>query len=248
MRFAVRLSFNGNNYFGWQSQDSENTIQDKIEQALKQRYNTRIDITGCCRTDSGVHASEFVFHFDYHEDLRDGFIYSLNKMLPNQIALHRIFQVPDDFHCRFDAISRSYIYNLHVIKNPFKSGFSFYFPALVKADFELISKAAEIIKKHREFYPFCKAHTDVKTMKCNIHQIKWTSSADGQDYSLNITSDRFLRGMVRLIVGACINIGLGKTSLEELELALQNQNRLEKSWSVPPHGLFLNEIKYLTLD
>jgi tRNA pseudouridine38-40 synthase len=119
---------------------------------------------------------------------------------------------------------------------------------LVKADFELISKAAEIIKKHREFYPFCKAHTDVKTMKCNIHQIKWTSSADGQDYSLNITSDRFLRGMVRLIVGACINIGLGKTSLEELELALQNQNRLEKSWSVPPHGLFLNEIKYLTLD
>lgn len=248
MRFAVRLSFNGNNYFGWQSQENENTVQDKIEKAIKQRYNTKIEITGCCRTDSGVHASDFVFHFDYFEDLSEGFIYSLNKMLPDQIALHKIFRVPDDFHSRFDAVSRSYIYNLHVIKNPFRSGLSYYFPPLLNADFSLMAEAVEVIKQYKEFYTFCKTHTDVKTMVCDIQDLKWTRSTDGLDFSLIIKSNRFLRGMVRLIVGATINVGLGKTSLEELDFALSNQTRLDKSWSVPPHGLFLNEVKYLTLD
>ncbi|MGE5355139.1 MAG: tRNA pseudouridine(38-40) synthase TruA [Deltaproteobacteria bacterium] len=246
MRFAVRLSFNGNDYFGWQSQEGENTVQDIISGVLRIRYNRPIEITGCCRTDSGVHASDFLFHFDFEEDIRDDFINSINKMLPPQIALHDIRLVPDNFHSRFDAVSRSYVYYIHIKKDPFKYGFSFYFPVLAKADFELMNKATEIIKKYQEFYPFCKSKSDVKTMKCNIEQLDWIKTENG--FAMQIKADRFLRGMVRLIVGACINTGLYKISPEELEQSLNNQERLKKSWSVPAHGLFLNEVKYLTQD
>ena len=244
MRFAVRLSFNGNNYFGWQSQDCENTVQDQIERVLKQRYNTEIRITGCCRTDSGVHASDFVFHFDHREDLAEGFIHNLNKMLPDRIALREIERVREDFHSRFDAISRSYIYNIHTVKNPFKSGISFYYPPIGNADFDLMNEAAAMIKLYREFSPFCKSHTDVKSMRCDISELVWMKDKDNEVFSLKIKADRFLRGMVRLIVGSCINIGLGKTSMYELETALKQQIRMEKAWSVPPHGLFLNQVKY----
>jgi len=246
MRFAVRLSFNGNDYFGWQSQESENTVQDVITNVLKIRYNTPIEITGCCRTDSGVHASDFVFHFDHDEDITGDFINSLNKMLPAQISLHHIWSVHDDFNARFDAISRSYIYHIHTKKDPFKTGLSFYFPVLDKADFELMVRATEIIRSYQEFYPFCKAKSDVRTMNCKIGELEWIKNKDG--YYMKIKADRFLRGMVRLIVGACINTGLKKISPDELENALNNQERLKKSWSVPAHGLFLNEVKYLTQD
>ena len=248
MRFAVRISFNGSSYFGWQSQEGGNTVQDEIEAALNLRYGREILISGCCRTDSGVHANDFVFHFDFEDDIRDDFIYNLNKMLPSGIAFRSINRVSDDFHARFDAISRSYIYRIHSVKNPFLNGLSYYFPPLIKADSNVIIQACELIKSFKEFYPFCKSNTDVKTMTCDVSKIEWKADEISGEYTFSIVSDRFLRGMVRLIVGACINAGLGKLSLNEIEDAMKIQARLDKSLSVPAHGLYLNEIKYLTLD
>lgn len=248
MRFAVRSTFNGNNYFGWQSQEKGNTVQNEIETVLSRRYGREFRINGCCRTDSGVHANDFVFHFDYEKDIRDGFIVNLNKMLPSDIAFKSIAQVSEDFHSRFDAISRSYVYRIHTIKNPFLEGLSFYFPPLIHADRIVILHACELLKSFSEFYPFCKSNTDVKTMICNVSQIELLLDQSSGNFTFSIVSDRFLRGMVRLIVGAFINAGLGKISLNDLELAMKMQTRLEKSLSVPAHGLYLNEIKYLTLD
>jgi len=244
VRFAVRISFNGNSYFGWQSQEGGNTVQDEIEAALSLRYAREIRINGCCRTDSGVHANDFVFHFDYEEDIRDDFIYNLNKMLPSDIAFRSIDRVSDNFHSRFDAISRSYVYRIHSVKNPFLKGLSYYFPALTKADRNVLIQSCELIKCFKEFYPFCKSNTDVKTMVCDVSRIEWTFDECTGNFTFSIVSDRFLRGMVRLIVGACINAALGKLSLYDIEAAMKMQTRLDKSLSVPAHGLYLNEIKY----
>lgn len=248
MRFAVRMSFNGSSFFGWQSQHGGNTVQDIIENILKQRYGKYFPITGCCRTDSGVHASDFVFHFDSEFDLRDDFIYRLNKMLPSTIAIKTIQLVEKSFHSRFDAISRSYTYNISATKNVFNSEFCFYFPAIENADFDLMKQVCELIKNSNEFFPFCKSKSDVNTMICDIKEIGWNKNIEESTYSFRIVSDRFLRGMVRMIVGACLNIGLKKMEIDDLIYSLKKQTRLKKSWSVPGKGLFLDGVKYLTID
>jgi len=248
MRFAVRLSFNGSSYFGWQSQHGGNTVQDIIENTIEKRYGQYFPITGCCRTDSGVHASDFVFHFDSVNDIREDFIYRMNKMLPDRIVLKSIYLVEDSFHSRFDAISRSYTYHISASKNVFNSEFSYYFPTIENADFNLMQQACEIIRNSSEFFPFCKSKSDVSTMKCNIMEIGWNKNTEESNYYFRIVSDRFLRGMVRMIVGACLNIGLKKIEIDDLEYSLKNQIILKKSWSVPAHGLFLDGVKYLTID
>ena len=244
MRFAVRLAYKGTNYSGWQSQNNARTIQSEIEAVLFKKYRKEISVLGCGRTDKGVHASDFAMHFDFDKDISENFIYSLNKMLPNDIALYNIEIVEDDFHARFDAISRSYIYKINTIKNPFSTHLSYFFPLIENADFSLMQKAADILLDYNEFFPFCKTNTDVKTMKCHLSKSQWTKNPENGDYYYQITSNRFLRGMVRLIVGMTINIGLGKMSINELELALKTQNRLKLDWSVPAHGLYLNRVVY----
>jgi len=246
MRFAVRLSYNGNAYSGWQTQNNAPTIQKTIEDAIAKRYQNKIPILGCCRTDKGVHASDFVMHFDYDKDIRENFIYYLNKMLPNDISLNSIVITNNDFHARFDAIHRSYIYKVHTFKNPFKTGQSYYFPTILNADFNLMQKAVHLLMEYNEFFPFCKTNTDVKTMNCDLKESNWVY--DKNNFYFNIRSDRFLRGMVRMIVGMSINVGLGKISLNEVKGAMDNQLRMRLDWSVPAHGLYLNEVKYLTLD
>lgn len=248
MRFAVRLSYKGGPFSGWQSQNNAITVQETIENVISKRYQDKIPVYGCCRTDKGVHASDFVLHFDYATDIRENFIYYLNKMLPNEISLKSIVITKEDFHSRFDAISRSYIYQVHTNKNPFNIGQSYYFPTIKNADFDLMQKAANILLEYDEFFPFCKTNTDVKTMKCTLNQSIWSHDKDKNNYYFNIKSDRFLRGMVRMIVGMSINAGLGKVSLNELKYSLDNQLRMRLDWSVPAMGLYLNEVKYLTLD
>lgn len=248
MRFALRLAYKGTAYSGWQKQNNASTVQEEVERALSLRLGTGIGVTGCCRTDAGVHAADYVLHFDYEKSLDDSFLYNINNILPKDIAVKKIYDVEDDFHARFDAVSRSYVYKIHSKKDPFKEGLSFYFPAIEKADLELMQKATEIIAGYDEFFPFCKTHTDVKTMKCDIRKSFWIFDKNKDEYSFHITADRFLRGMVRLIVGAVLNTGLGKMDIEELKDAMQKQRRLKLNWSVPAHGLYLNKIDYLTLD
>ena len=248
MRFALGLAYKGTAYSGWQKQNNAPTVQEEVEKALSIRLGTDIAVTGCCRTDAGVHAADYVLHFDYEQSFDDSFLYNINNILPKDIAVKKIYVVKDDFHARFDATSRSYVYKIHSRKNPFREGLSFYFPAIEKADMELIQHTAGIIAGYNEFFPFCKAHTDVKTMKCDIRESFWKFDKDKGEYRFHITSDRFLRGMVRLIVGALLNIGLGKMDVDELKDAMQKQRRMKLNWSVPAHGLYLNKIDYLTLD
>jgi tRNA pseudouridine38-40 synthase len=244
MRYAVRLSYKGTPFSGWQSQKNAYTVQESIEKVMSLKYGRDIPITGCCRTDKGVHAYDSLFHFDSLEDITKNYIYSLNKMLPNEITLHCIKEVDENFHARFDAVFRSYIYKIHTFKDPFKKDLSFYYPLVLKADFNRMQEVADLLMNYDEFYPFCKTNSDVKTMKCDLKESTWIKMDNG-NFEFHIKSDRFLRGMVRMIVGACINTGLNKISIEEIKNSMENQKRLKTDWSVPAHGLYLNEVKYL---
>lgn len=244
MRFAVRLAYNGSAYSGWQNQLNAKTIQEEIETALFTKYREKISVVGCGRTDKGVHASDFVLHFDFDEDLTENFTFSLNRMLPQDISLYEIREVQEDFHARFDALSRSYIYKIHTIKNPFKTGLSFHYPLIKKANFDKLLEASKVLLNYDSFFPFCKTNTDVKTMICNLEICNWNIDKTTEDYFFIIKSNRFLRGMVRLIVGMTINVGLGKMSIEELKYAMDHQIRIKTDWSVPAHGLYLNEVNY----
>ncbi|HEB62802.1 MAG TPA: tRNA pseudouridine(38-40) synthase TruA [Bacteroidetes bacterium] len=247
MRYAVRLAYKGTPFSGWQSQKNAYTVQETIEKSMSLKYGQNISITGCCRTDKGVHAYDSLFHFDLEKDPIKNFTYSLNKMLPKEIVLKDIQQVSTGFHARFDAVSRSYIYKIHTFKDPFKDSLSFYYPLTLKADFNKMQEVANLLMQYEEFFPFCKTHTDVKTMKCALNVCTWIKNDNG-DFEFHIKSNRFLRGMVRMIVGVCINAGLNKISIEEIKDSMNNQRRLKTDWSVPAHGLYLNNVKYLTLD
>lgn len=244
MRYFSELAYNGTNYFGWQKQPEQNTLQETLEHAFSTILRTPIEITGCGRTDTGVHASQYFIHFDFEGDFPKGFLNRINKFLPSDISIKNIFEVHSEAHARFDAFHRSYEYHLSFFKNPFQINTSYHFPFAHQLDFEKMNRAASILLEFEEFFPFCKTNSDVKTMKCEMKRAEWILDEKNQKAVFHISANRFLRGMVRLIVGMCLNVGLGKIDLEEVRNALKNQTRLSKSLSVPPQGLFLTEIKY----
>lgn len=242
-RYFIRLSYDGTRYNGWQSQPFDNTItlQTTIEEAMTTLLRSEISIVGCGRTDTGVHAKNYVAHFDF-EDIEDTdtLVYRLNKMLPSDIAIHDVFRVKDGAHARFDALSRTYNYRLHTRKSPFKTFSFFYFYGI--PDLDILNSAASIILEYEEFYTFAKSHSDVTNYRCAIKECQW--KREGNDFVFTITSDRFLRGMVRLITGMCLLVARGKLSLDEVRRALDAQTRLTQSWSVPATGLMMTEIVY----
>jgi len=244
MRYFAELAYKGTHYFGWQRQPKQISVQETIETAFATILRTKVEIVGCGRTDTGVHASQYFIHFDVAEALPENFTSRINKFLPKDIAIYRVFDVDAEMHTRFNAISRAYEYHLGFRKNPFTVEGVWYFPYSQKPDIEKMQAAAELLIQYDEFYPFCKSNTDVKTMKCELKRAEWVIDEEKNHYIFHIAANRFLRGMVRLIVGMCINVGLGKVTLEEVKKALEIQSRLEKSWSVPPQGLFLTEIIY----
>jgi len=201
-----------------------------------------ISLTGCGRTDTGVHARDYFAHFDISVALSDvdSVIYRINKMLSSDIAIHNIYRVSAEAHARFDAISRSYQYHLHVNKSPFLNH-SYYYP-YGSPDLELLNKAAAIVLDYTDFTTYCKTNTDVKTMICQIEKSYWTQ--EGNTFVYHITSDRFLRGMIRLIVGMCLHVCQGKLTLEEVRHSIDNKIKTKYVWSVPAVGLFLCDIRY----
>lgn len=244
MRYFSKLRYKGTNYNGWQRQPNSPTVQQTIEEALATILRKEIGIMGCGRTDTGVHAKEYFIHFDFEEDFPAHFVDRLNKVLPKDIAIENIFEVASEAHTRFDANSRSYEYHIVFHKNPFFLDTTYYFPFYDQLDFNLLQAAAKLLMEYEAFYPFCKSNTDVKTMRCDITHAEWKLDKDEKGMVFYISANRFLRGMVRLIVGMCLNVALGKISLEEVEDALKKQERLRKSYSVPPQGLFLTDIRY----
>jgi len=244
MRYFIHLSYRGTNYFGWQIQPQDVTIQGTIESALSTILNSKISITGCGRTDTGVHAKQYVAHFDNPKTLPEGFLPRLNKFLPKDIAIHSLEQVHPDKHARFDAYHRAYEYHLDFEKNPFGIDTAYYFYAAPKLDIARMQEACALLMTYEEFFPFCKTHHDAKTLICHLTRCEWVVVEEGKKLVFHIAANRFLRGMVRLIVGMSLNVGLGKISIAEVKAAMDEQRMLEKSLSVPAHGLYLRDIRY----
>ncbi|MBI5914949.1 MAG: tRNA pseudouridine(38-40) synthase TruA [Bacteroidetes bacterium] len=244
MRYFSELAYLGTKYNGWQKQPYSPSVQQTIEQAFSTILGTAIEVTGCGRTDTGVHASQYFMHFDFEGKFPKEFLRRINKLLPPDVAIRSVFEVAPDAHARFDAVRRSYEYRIVLEKNPFQSGTAWHFPFFEKLDVEKTQQAAALLLRYEEFQPFCKSHTDAKTMSCALTRSEWVLDEAAKSMVFHISADRFLRGMVRLIVGMCLNVGLGKVELDEVREALDRQILLKKSWSVPPEGLFLTEVVY----
>lgn len=244
MRYRVQISYIGTNFCGWQNQPNGVSVQEILENRLSIKLQEEIQITGCCRTDAGVHALKSYFHFDCEHELPVDFMYAMNLLLPFDIALKEVVGVKSEFHARFDALERSYIYKLHGRKDPFKQGKSFYFPLIRDVDQKVLEETALIFKENREFEPFCKSMSDVKTKVCEMNDVFWYFDPVNDEYEFHIRANRFLRGMVRLIVGASLQFGLGKMHVQELKESFTSQRPLSKPWSVPAEGLYLRDIKY----
>lgn len=241
MRYFIELSYNGTAYHGWQIQPKAITVQEVLEDALSTVLNEKITIVGAGRTDAGVHAKQMFAHFDTEASFTEtDLVYKLNSFLPFNIAVAAIFKVKPEAHARFDAVRRSYLYRVSFKKNVFTHRNAY----LLKQplDMKAMNAAAKILFEYKDFQCFSKTHTDVKTYYCDIMKAKWFLRDD--ELHFTITADRFLRNMVRAIVGTMINIGLGKISLDDFHAIIASKNRSEAGYSVPAHGLYLTEVAY----
>lgn len=240
-RYLFELAYDGSSFCGWQKQPNAPTIQEAIEGALSQLHsNSLIDVVGCGRTDTGVHAKHYVFHVDLPEiEEINKFIFKLNRLLPASVVVHKIRPVGSEFHARFDATSRTYRYFIHRFKDPFQPN-SWHLPK--DLDYERMNEAARALLGTQDFSSLAKTHTDVKTHICTVSNAKWVRIDNGAYFE--ITADRFLRNMVRASVGTLVDIGLGKLQIEDLTTILAAKDRQAASKSVPANGLFLWEICY----
>lgn len=241
-RYFFRLAYNGTSFHGWQRQPKASSVQETIENALtKLNSNVPISIVGCGRTDAGVHASDYFFHVDFEISWdTEQTVFKLNKMLPDSIAIYEMFEVASDFHARFDATKRTYRYFINRRKSPFKADQSWHF--VQDLDLDKMNQAAQLLIGQKDFTSFSKLHTDVKTNICEVYEARWSEKDDVIQFE--ISANRFLRNMVRAIVGTLVDVGLGKLKPEDIVAILEAKNRQEASVSVPAQGLFLWEIMY----
>jgi len=241
LRYFIQLSYNGSSYHGWQIQPNAVTVQETIQDALSKLLNTNISITGAGRTDTGVHAFQMFAHFDVDETFdTENLTFKLNSFLPKDIAIQSIFQVNADAHTRFHAIKRSYDYKISLKKNVFLFDYTHYVHQ--KLDVDKMNEAANILLEYTNFQCFSKSNTDVKTYNCKIEQAQWKQ--EGNLLIFTISADRFLRNMVRAIVGTLLNIGLSKIAVSDMHKILASKDRSEAGFSVPSKGLYLTEVLY----
>ncbi len=241
MRYFIKLAYNGTNYHGWQVQPNASSVQETLNKALSVILNEEINIMGAGRTDTGVHAKEMFAHFDYNPTLEiDSVLHKLNSYLPKDIVIYDIIPVRDDAHARFDAKKRTYNYYITSVKDVFSQEESWYYHQ--NLDVELMNQAAKILLNHTDFQCFSKVNTDVNTFNCTISEAYWTQ--ENNLLIFTISADRFLRNMVRAIVGTLVNVGLHKITLPDFNSIIENKNRNEAGFSVPAQGLFLTKIEY----
>jgi tRNA pseudouridine38-40 synthase len=246
-RYFIELAYDGTDYCGWQFQPGQPTVQDAIEKALATVYRRPVPIVGCGRTDAGVHASQYIAHFEADE-LPRNLLLALNGLLPRDIAIFRIELVADKVHARFGAFRRSYVYHLHYRPNPFRDKFSTYNFHGEQFKLEDLNAAAAVLLEYNEFAPLCKSHAGVDHFRCNIMHSEWIAFPDEHRLEYHVSSNRFLRGMVRLIVGMCCSVAKGKYTITDIHNALQNQTELPQPWSAPAQGLFLCAVEYRKED
>ena len=242
-RYFIQLSYKGTNYHGWQIQPNAISVQEVLTKAFSTILREDIEITGAGRTDTGVHAINFTAHFDTSKEnihLDDKLIFKINGLLPADIAIHKILKTTNEAHARFDANSRTYNYYIHQKKDPFLQESSYYLSHALNIN--NMNKAAKLLFDFTDFTSFSKLHTDVKTNNCKITEAVWIQ--DNHKLIFTITADRFLRNMVRAIVGTLLDIGKNKLSINDFIKIIDSKKRSNAGVSVPAHGLFLTKIDY----
>lgn len=243
-RYFIEISYDGTDFHGWQVQPDAVSVQECLNKALSTWFRTEMDTVGCGRTDTGVHATQFYAHFDVPSttgDLAERAMAGINALLPYTIAVKRIFSVADDAHARFDATSRSYRYFIHFHKDPFKVNRSWLYKG--ELDLEAMNEAAALLLRFTDFSCFSKAHTQTFTNNCKISTAGFERQAD-RSLVFHITADRFLRNMVRAIVGTLIEVGRGAIHAQDIEAIIHSKNRSNAGQSVPACGLYLTHIAY----
>lgn len=241
-RYFIELAYNGSSYHGWQIQPNAPSVQEELEKALRTLLRRETPVTGAGRTDTGVHAHFYVAHFDTDILLPDipHLRYKLNRLTGKGIAIHKIYQVSPDMHARFSAVSRTYKYFIDKEKDPFTYDFAYrLFPL---PDISLMNEACDILFEYNDFTSFSKLHTDTRTNLCKIKYARWEEQ--GKQLVFTIQADRFLRNMVRAIVGTLLEVGQKKIKPEELRKIIESKNRGAAGTSVPGNALFLWDIKY----
>lgn len=242
-RYFLQIAYDGTDWHGWQMQPNAPTVQAEIARVLSLLLRHEVMPVGCGRTDTGVHARDFYLHFDSDNAFcreESQMIHRLNRMLPRSIVASHIFPVPDDASSRFDAMARTYIYHCHTAKDPFIQRYSWYLPSC--PDIGLMNKAAEKLLCYIDFTSFSKLHTQTATNHCKISYARWT--ADRHHLNFTISADRFLRNMVRAIVGTLLEVGFQKINMEGFERIIDGKDRQLAGMSVPAHGLFLEKVTY----
>ncbi|MFV0305655.1 MAG: tRNA pseudouridine(38-40) synthase TruA [Moheibacter sp.] len=240
MRYFLELAYSGKNYFGWQIQPKQISVQEVLQNALSTLLRSSISIIGAGRTDTGVHAKKMFAHFDYEKTLPINLVHRLNAFLPKDIVIHKIHSVKSDAHARFDATERTYHYLIQLGKDVFN--FEQSWQINQNLNIEWMNSAAERLIGKKDFSSFAKLHTDVKTHICDVKFAKWNQ--DSSELKFTITADRFLRNMVRAIVGTLVDVGKGKISLEEFSQIIDKKDRSFASASAPAAGLFLVDVIY----
>jgi tRNA pseudouridine38-40 synthase len=241
LRYFIKLAYNGTNYHGWQVQPNASSVQETLNNALSVILNSNINSMGAGRTDTGVHAKEMFAHFDYTPTLEiESTLHKLNSYLPKDIAIYDIIPVHQDAHARFDAKKRTYQYHISSVKDVFSQEECWYYHQNLEV--ELMNQAAKILLSHTDFQCFSKVNTDVNTFNCTIYEAYWKQ--ENNQLIFTISADRFLRNMVRAIVGTLVNVGLHKITLADFNSIIENKNRSEAGFSVPAQGLYLTKIEY----
>ena len=246
MRYFIHLAYNGTPYHGWQIQPNAASVQETLNKAFSVLLQSEINLMGAGRTDTGVHAKEMYAHFDFEPSFDiPNLVHKLNSFLPKDIVIYDIIPVHDEAHTRFDATKRTYEYHIHQVKNPFLEELSWYFHQPL--DVDLMNQAAQLLFNHTDFECFSKVNTDVNTFDCTIFEAHWTRVATNQESNqlvFTISANRFLRNMVRSIVGTLVNVGLHKITLDDFTKIIESKSREKAGFSVPAHGLYLTKVAY----
>lgn len=240
MRYFIEFSYNGKNYHGWQNQPNAISVQEVLEKALSTLLRTPIEVVGAGRTDSGVHARQMFAHFDFEKLIDNQIVYKLNAFLPKDISVCALHRVSDSAHARFDALKRTYEYHISTQKDVFFHELSMY--VNLPLDVLQMEEAAKILFKYTDFQCFSKSNTDVHTYNCLINEAFWRKEEGRLIFT--ISADRFLRNMVRAVVGTLLDVGLGKMSVVDFEKVIESKNRSQAGASVPACGLFLTRVEY----
>ncbi len=245
-RYFIEVAYKGTAYAGFQVQQNANTIQAEVEKALQTYFRNPFELTGSSRTDAGVHARQNFFHFDTVLEIVDAdkALYHLNAILPLDIVVKKMYEVPLDMHCRFDAISRSYAYSISSVKNPFVLDSSYFYP--YKLNKEALDACATMLKRFGNFESFAKKNSQVFTYDCRIIESNWQVEGDLLVY--RVTGNRFLRGMVRGLVGTMLLVGRGKYTVEMFEEIIESKNAGKTDFSTPAYGLSLMAVKFPTFS